>query len=307
MKFSGQLSERLLQLGMFSRFRPDIALSRDESSRFLPWIIALMVYLTVLTLTGSFTLHHTMMAGHNAQMQSFSVHIPKVSEKSDEAANKALAIVKDTPGVMEANILSIDRIRDLVEPWLGKSAALDSLPLPQVIEAKISPGSSIDYDALKTKLIAVVPGTDIDDHKQWITQFSNFIHIVQWILFAIAFLIISATAAVVIFACKTSLKIHRSTVNLLHRLGAMDSYIAGQFQHHAAYLALKGAFVGSGFAAGTILALHVMAKHLDSPLFPSFALSIDHWIILVSLPIFMSLLALMSARMSVLATLRKMP
>src|SRR6202042_1513614 len=104
--------------------------------------------------------------------------------------------------------------------------------------------ASVDYAALKAKITAIVPGAEIDDHKQWMAQFSGFVHLVQWVLFSIAFFIIATTSAVVIFACKTSLKIHRSTVNLLHRLGALDSYIASQFQHHAALLALKGAFVG---------------------------------------------------------------
>ena len=130
---------------------------------------------------------------------------------------------------------------------------------------------------------------------------------VQWMLFIIAVMIMSASAAVVIFACKTSLKIHRSTVALLHRLGAYDEYIARQFQQHAALLALKGAFVGSGIAAGTMLMLHLMARHIESPLFPSFALGLSHWVILMSLPLLMSLIALASARMSVLATLKRMP
>jgi cell division transport system permease protein len=111
----------------------------------------------------------------------------------------------------------------------------------------------------------------------------------------------------VIFACKTSLKIHRGTVSLLHRLGAYDGYIASQFQQHAALLALKGAFVGSGLAAGTMLVLHLMARNIDSPLFPSFGLSLDHWLILIALPVLMSLIALGSARLSVLGALRKMP
>jgi cell division transport system permease protein len=288
-------------------FKPDIALARDEASRFLPWIIALMVYLAALTLAGSFTLHRTVMAGHAAQIQSFSVHLPHMNDKADETVDKVLSVVKNTPGVTDAQIVTIGRIKEMVEPWLGSSAALSSLPLPMIIEGKLAASASIDYAQLKAKIDTIAPGSDIDDHKQWIAQFSSLVHLVQWVLFVIAFFIIAATAFVVIFACKTSLKIHRSTVSLLHRLGAMDSYIARQFQNYAALLALKGAFVGSGFAAGTILGIHIMARHIDSPLFPSFALTLSHWLILVTLPLFMSLLALLSARTSVLATLHKMP
>jgi cell division transport system permease protein len=301
------LIEHIRRLWALEAFRPDVPLSRDEASRFLPWIIALMVYLTALTLAGSFSLRRTVMAGHNAQMQSFSIHLPHMAENSDETAKKVLNIVESTPGIAEANIVSTSHIKEMVEPWFGKSTAINNLPLPVIIEAKLLNGADVDYAALKAKIIPVAPDADIDDHKQWIAQFSGFVHMVQWVLFGIAFFIISATAAVVVFACKTSLKIHRGTVALLHRLGAMDSYIASQFQQHAALLALKGAFVGCGFAAGTMLGLHLMARHIDSPLFPSFTLLISHWIILLALPAAMSLLALLSARLSVLGALRKMP
>jgi cell division transport system permease protein len=265
-----------------------------------------MVYLTALTLAGSFTLHRTILAGHTAQIESFSVHVPH-SEKADVTTDKILGMLRNTPGIEGAELVSNARLREMVEPWLGKSDALSSLPLPTVIEGRLLSGYEMNYDRLKARLQAIAPGADIDDHKQWLTQFTGFVHLVQWMLFGIAFMIMSASAAAVIFACKTSLKIHRGTVALLHRLGAYDGYIAGQFQQHAALLALKGAFVGSGLAAGTMLMLHIMAQHIDSPLFPSFALNINHWIILLALPVLMSLIALASARLSVLKALGKMP
>ncbi len=302
-----RLLRRIKSAWALEHFRPDVPLSRDEASRFLPWIIALMVYLTALTLAGSFTLHSTVATSHAAQMESFSVHLPHVDDKSQQTAEQALAVVKSTPGVMDAELVPTDHIRQLVEPWLGKSNAVSALPLPMIIEAKLYSGREVNYAALKARLEFLAPGVDIDDHKQWMSQFSGFVHLVQWMLFAVALMIMSASAAAVIFACKTSLKIHRNTVALLHRLGAYDSYIAGQFQHHAALLALKGAFIGSGLAAGTMLVLHLMAQHINSPLFPSFALSVSHWVILIALPLLMSLIALSSARVSVLRTLQRMP
>jgi cell division transport system permease protein len=297
----------LKSLWTLHAFRADIPLSRDEASRFLPWIIALMVYMAALTLVGSFTLHSTIATAHTAQVESFSVHVPRMADNNQETADKVLALIKHTPGVADASITSIKRVREMVEPWLGKSAALDSLPLPTIIEAKLTGGASIDYTQLKSRINTIAPGSDIDDHKQWLEAFTSYVHMVQLALLAVSFFIVAATAAMVIFACKTSLKIHRGTVNLLHRLGALDSYIAAQFQQHAALLALKGAFVGSGFAAGTLLGLHLMAQHIDSPLFPSFTLNFEHWAILFVLPAFMSALALAAARMSVLSALHKMP
>lgn len=287
--------------------RADIALARDEANRFLPWIIALMVYLAALVLAGSFTLNHTITAGHNARARSFSVHIPHAIDKDHDVSERSLALIKATDGVDDADIVSAKDIQSMVEPWFGKGDVLNNLPLPTVIDAKLKDGANIDYDSLKTRLQALNPGVAIDDHKKWIEQFADFVKAVQTTLFCIALLIIGTTASIVIFACKTSLKIHRSTVSLLHRLGAFDSYIATQFQNYAGMLTLKGAFIGSGFAGITLLTLHVMAQHLDSPLFPKFVFTIPHWIILFTLPLVMSVLALVVVRFSVLQNLRKMP
>jgi cell division transport system permease protein len=289
------------------KLRTDIALSRDESSQFLPWIIALMVYLAALILTGSFTLSSTIKASHNAQMQSFSVHLPHTAANTQDTSDKVLDLVKGTPGVESAEIITPARIQEMVEPWFGKSGAITNLPLPVIIEAKIQKGQNVDYEALKSRIMLIVPNATLDDHKKWLGQFSAFVGIVQLTLLVITLFIIMTTACVVIFACKTSLKIHRGTVHLLHRLGALDSYIAGQFQSHAAFITLKGAFIGSGFASLTMMGLHQMAHQLGSPLFPSFTLSLGHWLILFSLPLVMSGLAFVAARVSVLSNLRRMP
>jgi cell division transport system permease protein len=301
------LMARIQRLWALERFRPDIALSRDESSYFLPWIIALMVYLAALTLAGGLTLNRTVSATRATQDDTFSVHLPYKAEQPDELVQKVLTLLRKTPGVAKADSLDSARIKPLVAPWLGKSTSLDNLPLPVIIEVEMTEDAKVDIDALTARLQAIAPGTDVDDHKQWAHQFSDFVYKIQWMLFAVSLVILSTTAAVVVFASKMSLKIHRGTVNLLHRLGAYDVYIANQFQHHAALLTLKGAFMGSGLAAGTLIILHIMASSINSPLFPSFAMTFPHWGILFALPFCMSVIALVSTRISVLRTLMRMP
>lgn len=289
------------------RYRPDIALWRDESSRFLPWIIALMVYLAALTLTGGLTLNRTVKATRAAQDNTFSVHLPYSGDHAKDDAQKAIDIIKQAKGVEKAQAVESARISAMVEPWLGKNASLSNLPLPTIIDVEITEGAAVDMTTLKTRLQSVAKDVLIDDHKQWAGQFSSFVHKIQWMLFAVSLVIITTTAAVVVFASKMSLKIHKSTVSLLHRLGAFDSYIARQFQEHAALLTLRGAFIGSGLAAGTLIILHIMAHSINSPLFPTFAMTFSHWGILFSLPFVMSLIALISTRYSVLSTLMRLP
>lgn len=298
--------EQIIRVWKLRAWRPDIALSRDESTRFLPWIVALMIYLAALTLAGGLTLNRTINAAGSAGNRDFSIHIP-ASAKSKDITDKALTLVQQTDGVKTAEVMDVKKMESLVEPWLGKSSSLENLPLPTIIEVQIKDNTDINLPLLASRLQGVAPGTEIDDHKQWAEQFTGFVHKVQWMLFTVSLVIMSTTTAVVVFASKMSLKIHRGTVNLLHRLGAYDTYIASQFQQHAALLTLKGAFVGSGLAAGTLIILHVMAEHIRSPLFPSFAMTFSHWGILVGLPFLMSVIALLSTRISVLSTLARIP
>jgi len=284
--------------------RLDIALPRDDAGRFLPWIIAFMVYLAAMLLVISFTLGNTIEASRNAQIESFSVHIP-YNEKEKDLGEKVLSIVKSQDGVLQANILGNIKIKEMVEPWFGKSDSVLNLPLPIIIEAKIKSGSNIDYTKLLAKIQSVAAAATLDDHKKWLKQFSDLVNIIQTSLFVITLMIVFATTCIVIFACKTSLKIHRMTVNLLHRLGALDCYIAKQFQNYAALITLKGSFVGSGFAAGSLIALSITAKSINSPLFPAFNFSISHCLILFALPIIMSLIALLVVRFSVLSSLKR--
>jgi cell division transport system permease protein len=298
---------RLERLWALDGFRPDFALSRDESGRFLPWIIALMVYLAALTLTGGITLNRTISASSAIQDNSFSVHLPYKSSLKGDNSDKVLAVLRETTGVTKAEMMDTARIAALVEPWLGKNAGLDNLPIPTIIEVQTDSQLFKDDGSLEKKLKDVAPESKLNNHKEWANQFSDFVSKIQMMLFGVSLLIISTTAGVVVFASKMSLKIHRGTVNLLHRLGAYDSYIAKQFQQHAALLTLKGAFVGSGLAAGTLIILHIMAVSIKSPLFPEFTMSFTHWFILFGLPFFMSGIALVFARISVLRTLMRIP
>lgn len=305
---------RIESLWALDGFRPDFALSRDESGRFLPWIIALMVYLAALTLAGGITLNRTISVSSTIQDSSFSVHIPAKSgqkgetlEKKNDVADKVLKALRETPGVTKAELMDYSRISKLVEPWLGKNAGLDNLPIPTIIEVETDKEFFKDDGSIEKKLKEIAPDSKLNDHKEWANQFSNFVEKIQLMLFAVSLLIMTSAAAVVVFASKMSLKIHRGTVALLHRLGAYDVYIAEQFQQHAALLTLKGAFVGSGLAAGTLIVLHIMAASIKSPLFPEFAMNFTHWGILFLLPFAMSFIALIFTRISVLASLLRIP
>ena len=112
----------------------------------------------------------------------------------------------------------------------------------------------------------------------------------------------------VIFAANTSLAIHHRVIELLHLLGAADSYIARQFQVYALRLGLLGGMMGALAAVLTALVLGTAVQMLQVP---GLALpEIDDWRLWV-VPIATGLaaggVAMATARMTVLRRLARMP
>ena len=106
---------------------------------------------------------------------------------------------------------------------------------------------------------------------------------------------------------RTGLSIHRPVIEILHLIGARDSYIAAQFQRHAMRLGLRGGIIGLLLAAATIVPLGLLLHRLESAILPTYTLSTPEWVILGLLPVVTALAAMITARFAVLGTLAKLP
>jgi cell division transport system permease protein len=114
----------------------------------------------------------------------------------------------------------------------------------------------------------------------------------------------------VIFITRTGLMIHAPIVDLLHAMGATDSYIAGQFQRHAFRLGLRGGTIGLVpvlLGLGVIRLAAEQGGSVVADLAPGLALPMLAWAVLALLPLGIALVGLATARMTVLRTLARMP
>jgi len=111
----------------------------------------------------------------------------------------------------------------------------------------------------------------------------------------------------VVFVTRTGLSIHRNVIEILHLIGAQDNYIAKQFQRHSLALGLRGGMIGSALALATILTIGYMLGRVESALVPVVLLSLPEWALLALLPFATAGIAMVTARMTVLGTLARMP
>ncbi len=288
------------------RLRADLPFERDQATRFLPWIVALMVFLGALALAAATAIGSTIDRWDNDLTGRLTVQVPADRADADTLA-RLVGALSDTPGIVRAEPLSGEATRALVEPWLGTLDADLELPLPAVIDVETGAGAEFDVAALSGELEEIAAGVIIDDHRVWLAQLIRLARTVELIAFAILALIGLAAVAAVIFATRSGLAVHAAIINLLHIMGAHDAYIARQFQMQAMMLGIRGGIIGSVAAVVVLAVLTVMGAGVDVALLPSASLSPLQWPLLIVVPVAAVLIAMATAHVTVMRTLARMP
>ena len=293
------------------RYRPDLPLRGDQASRFLPWLIVLMVYLAALALAGVVVIEQAVGEWRRELTGSLTIHIaaPADAEDRDHQArlDLALEIVRATPGIARADFLTRAQVMELLAPWLGAALGLEHLPLPTLIDVVRAPGTTLDGDALQTRLAAAMPGAAVDDHGLWLGGLMTLARTGEAIALGIVLLIGLVAVASVVFITRTGLAVHQEVVEVLHLVGARDAYVARQFQLQAFGLSLRGGLIGLALAVATLVAIGQLGRESAELLAPGLALSVGAWLALLAVPLAAAAIAMMTARFTVLRTLAAMP
>ncbi|MGD0190470.1 MAG: hypothetical protein ABSD74_07000 [Rhizomicrobium sp.] len=294
------------------RLRQGRILPREAGAAPLEVVIAVMAFLATLALGAS------MIADRNAQSWRaglsgrMTVQILPPREGAPEPAltnetDAALAVLQSTPGVVRAIALSKEDSEKLVEPWLGKGAVVAELPLPRLIDVTLLPGAKIDVAALARKLTRTAPDSVLDDHTRWIVRLKSLADAVVLSAYGILALIALATASAVAFATRAGLEAHHDIVALLHQMGAQSGFIARAFERHYLVSALAAGAVGCACAAGAFVAAGglELAGIEPVPFLPPLTLHPAELVWLIAVPAGAGLIAWATARLSVLAALRR--
>jgi len=278
----------------------------EGASRYLPWVIAVMVFLGALAIAVSATLNRAVNYVEDNVRGSVTVELPAMSGDQQARTGRAVALLRSTAGVISVRPLKKGEMVALLEPWLGRGNVSDDLPIPQLIDVTLDKDYPADMTFLEQRLQKEVPGARVDDHQHWLGKFSRFSGIVQVLTFGAIILVITTIAIVVVFSAHAALASHRSIVELLHLIGAHDQFVAQHFQRSALMLGLKGGVIGISAAA---LAIAVIWQSV-SAILPA----TEDWlsnailiILLVLLPIVAALAASLTVRLAVMRTLKRMP
>jgi cell division transport system permease protein len=287
--------------------RRELPLGRDESARFVPWVVALLVYVAGLGGVGLLVVAHTLRASGHALATAATLEVP--ADASNARLATVVALLRQTPGIQSVRLLEPAETARLLEPWFGPAVPLDQLPVPRLIDLRIDPDGKVDLATLRQQLASVAPNSRLDDHLLWPPGMPAAAHRVEGILaasIAMALLMIAASAA---FAARAPLVSDRSVPGLLHALGARDADIARGFALRSLWQGLLGGVIGALAALFTIIALRSAGSivQLPAPVDMDGVSDWRVWAILGGVAPAAGLIAMASAWAAVLHRLHLMP
>ncbi len=293
------------------RFRTDLPLDRDSTARFLPWIIGFMIYLAIIAATVAMLVHHATQRWQRDLSGQLTIELPAL-ENEDASARKqridaAVEEISDTNGIIGTRLLDDAEVKRLLQPWLGDQMDQLGIALPDLVAVSLAPDIRPNLSELAERLQAVSPGAVIEDHAQFNAGALAFLRTIEVVAVSLLALVLTATAGVVAFTARAGLSIHRRIIEIVHLVGAHDSYVARQFQAQAFRYGFYGAFIGSLLAAATLLMAAVSATRGAAPM-SAVVRSFEYWMIwpLALIPLVAILIAMITVRIAVLTALRRM-
>ncbi|MDO8606974.1 MAG: cell division protein [Phaeospirillum sp.] len=296
---------------MFGR-HSDLPLTGDATSRFLPWLVALMVFMASMAVAGAFVISGIIDRWDHDVSGTLTVQVlpaggDHAEAATDERVRLAVEVMRKVPGVLMVKAFDKKRTLALLEPWLGGTDVVQDLPLPRLIDVTVDSSIRLDLAEISERLSHAVPGASLDDHRVWLSRLINLSRTMQWLAVVVVLLIGAVTSATVVYGTRTGMAVHHGIIEVLHLIGAHDDYIARQFADRAFALGIAGGLMGLGMAIPALTAIGWAARRLEGGFLPSLSLSILGYVSIGLLPLLAAGLSMLTARLTVHGTLSRMP
>jgi cell division transport system permease protein len=287
--------------------RSDLPLGGDGSARFLPWIIGCMVYLAALALAATMGADRLADRWRSDLSGTFSIQIPPNASTTASERERLLSDIVDgvtrMPEVARVHVVDDAEKQKLLEPWLGPGGLPEEVRLPDLVVVQLRQDTASGIEAVKAQVAGLTPDASFEDHARWQGDMLAFTHSIELLASIIIGLIAAAAVTTVIFVTKTGLSIHRRVIEIVHLVGAYDSYIAKQFLLHAMRLGLIGGIGGTALAGLTLTGLDHLLGNTQTSLLPALSLDLHQWLALAVVPVAVSIVAMITAHLTVLYVL----
>jgi len=225
--------------------------------------LAVMSYLACLAIGALILVDRAVTSWTSGLAREMTVQVRMIRNADlQQELEKARAIVAAFPGIVKVEVLDEGASGRLLEPWLG-TRSLEGLPLPRLIRVLADTANPPDTEALE-KALAAVKGARLDTHRKWEAELTRMARALSVLSYAVLGLISVSAVAIVIFATRAVLQANRHIVDLLHLVGARDSFIARQIDGRFLRTGMLSGLIGVGLGLLTFLLLGLFGGGGDS-------------------------------------------
>ncbi|WP_419145054.1 cell division protein FtsX [Novosphingobium mangrovi (ex Hu et al. 2023)] len=277
----------------------------------MPWVIAIMVALTAIALAAGLSIGNAVSAAKAEIEGGVTIQIIEPREDTRDRQTRDVAkAVQQLPGVSGLRIVPREELDSLIEPWLGSGIAEatgSAIPVPALIDVRLATGATPQrVETIRTAARKVTQAARVDAQSSWLRPVFEAMVSLQILAIALVALLTLALAAAVLLAARSALGANRDVIEIVHLLGGTDKQVARVFQRSIGFDAAGGGAVGLALALVVIVLLARRFEGLGAGLVDNGALVWSDWLLLALVPILATLLAMITARFTVLHALRKM-
>jgi cell division transport system permease protein len=276
----------------------------------MPWVIAIMVALTVMAAAAGLALSNL---ADNARAEisgGLTVQVVEAAPAERERqAEVAVALLTNREDIADVRRVPDEELAGLIEPWLGEAAGSgdEAIPIPALIDVRFrGPVTGRRLAELRDALTASLPSARVDAQAGWLAPVFQAIASLQWLALGLVLLLAATSAAAVWLAARSALGSNRDTIEIVHLLGGTDRQIARMFERSIAVDAVIGGVVGLLLGVGAIFLLGRQFAALGSGMVAGGGLGVADWIAIGAIPLAAVAIAMLTARLTVLAALRRM-
>jgi cell division transport system permease protein len=265
-----------------------------------PYVIAMMTFAMMIVAAAGLALANAAMIVSQAVEHRYVLQLPDGGGDKLAAAVEAAQAMR---GVRSVEPVSQAEMRRTLEKWIGPGGLGEDLPVPAILHLELDPRA--DGARIGEALGRTLPGTRFIAEQATVQPLLGSLRALRWLALALVLLMAAATSAAVVLAARGALDTHRTTIEIMHGIGATDEQIARLFQRKIALDALIGALVGGLSAVLALLIIGGGGLALASELAGGPPLRGGDIVVLALLPAAAVVLATLVARFAVLGALHK--
>lgn len=281
-------------------------LPEGRSSGPIPWMIAILMFLTVLAMAAGLAIGQATGKLDSDIVGKLTVQLAEPNARLRDGQITALqSELTKLTAVSKVDRLSDQELAALLDPWLGEDAQSADLPIPALIDVTLAGKSPDEATQVRATVNAIAPAARVDAHADWLAPLSGLLGALGWLATGLVALMAAATAAAVVMAARSAIDTHRETIDIMHLMGATDVQIARLFQRRIALDALFGGLVGLSFGVATLVIIGGRVSAIGSDLLGSAAIAWWGWLAIFLLPLAAAVLAMIVARLTVTTVLSK--